>query len=96
MIKCCKTCRWRSDSFISVCVNDESDHLADFVEADTVCPEWEGKDENMICWLCKKTGKKCTGCMQDKLKDVALCESRLAVVIENPTDGKYSGLIEED
>lgn len=39
----CKNCKWRSDDFTSVCVNDASDHLADFVMADDNCPEWEEK-----------------------------------------------------
>lgn len=39
--KRCKTCKWRSDEYTSVCVNDESDYLADFVEADFVCDKWE-------------------------------------------------------
>ena len=39
--KRCENCKWRSDDFTSVCVNDESDHLADFVEADGVCDCWE-------------------------------------------------------
>ena len=43
--KTCKNCKWRSDEFTSVCVCDSSDHLADFVEADCVCEEWEEKDE---------------------------------------------------
>ena len=48
-IRCCATCKWRSDDFDSVCVNDASDHLADFVYADQCCPEWqpsEGGEEN--------------------------------------------------
>lgn len=44
-MKNCENCRWRSDEFTSVCVNDASDHLADFVSADDGCEEWEGKDE---------------------------------------------------
>jgi hypothetical protein len=39
----CKECKWRSDDFTSVCVNDASDRLADFVMADDSCPEWEEK-----------------------------------------------------
>lgn len=41
----CKNCRWRSDDFTSVCVNDASDHLADFVMPDDGCEVWEGKDD---------------------------------------------------
>ena len=66
------------------------------MEKKDVCPEWEERDKGMICFICKKTGKPCGKCMQGTLKDVALCENRLAVVIENPTEGKYSGLIEEE
>jgi len=40
-MKNCESCRWRSDEFTSVCVNDASDHLADFVSADDRCEEWE-------------------------------------------------------
>lgn len=42
----CETCKWRSDDFTSVCVNDESDHLADFVETDCVCEWWETKTKS--------------------------------------------------
>ena len=41
----CLTCKWRSDSHTSVCVNDCSDHLADFVMADETCEMWEKKNE---------------------------------------------------
>lgn len=41
MDKRCENCKWRSDEFTSVCVNDASDHLADFVEANQVCEHWE-------------------------------------------------------
>lgn len=43
-MKTCATCKWRSDDFTSVCVNDASDHLADFVMPEDGCEEWEGKD----------------------------------------------------
>ena len=43
--KNCGNCKWRSDNYTSVCVNDASDHLADFVRKDDVCDEWEGNDE---------------------------------------------------
>ena len=39
----CANCKWRSDEFTSVCVNDASEHLADFVKADDECEWWEGK-----------------------------------------------------
>lgn len=41
----CKKCKWRSDDFTSVCVNDASDHLADFVMPEDGCPEWKAKEE---------------------------------------------------
>ena len=44
MTRTCATCKWRSDEYTSVCVNDESDHLADFVEASQSCPVWEAKE----------------------------------------------------
>lgn len=43
MKKSCDNCKWRSDEFTSVCVNDRSDRLADFVEGGECCSEWEGK-----------------------------------------------------
>lgn len=45
MTRTCATCKWRSDEYTSVCVNDESDHLADFVEASQSCPVWEARKE---------------------------------------------------
>ncbi len=44
-MKNCESCRWRSDEFTSVCTNDASEHVADFVSAEDGCEEWEGKDE---------------------------------------------------
>ena len=44
-IHVCANCKWRSDDYTSVCVNDASDHLADFVEAGGTCECWEEKDE---------------------------------------------------
>lgn len=41
----CKNCRYRSDDFTSVCVNADSDRVADFVSADDWCEEWEGEDD---------------------------------------------------
>lgn len=40
----CATCKWRSDTFTSVCCNDESDHLADFVYDTQTCGVWEEKE----------------------------------------------------
>lgn len=53
----CETCKWRSDDFRSVCVNDESDNLADFVDANDTCDKWEGKcdivqDDLLPCPFC--------------------------------------------
>lgn len=47
MQRLCKNCKWRSDEFTSVCVNDKSDHLADFVEAEQTCECWEKRDEQV-------------------------------------------------
>ena len=47
--KCCASCKWWSDEYTSVCVNDESDSLADFVEMNDSCEHWEERvidDEN--------------------------------------------------
>lgn len=41
----CGTCRWHSHEDISdgwVCVNDQSDHRADWMGHDDTCDEWEG------------------------------------------------------
>lgn len=43
--KVCKTCKWRSDEFTSVCTNHDSGHVADFVDADDTCEEWSGSDD---------------------------------------------------
>lgn len=40
-LKCCGTCKWMSDAFSSVCVNDASDHYADCVWIMDVCEQWE-------------------------------------------------------
>ena len=39
----CRNCKWYTED-AEVCVNDASDHLADFVMPDDGCEEWEGKD----------------------------------------------------
>ena len=44
--KTCRTCRFRSDEFTSVCTNGDSINRADFVDAEDTCNVWEGKDEN--------------------------------------------------
>ena len=41
----CKNCRYRSDDFTSVCVNADSDRVADFVMPDDWCEEWEEKED---------------------------------------------------
>lgn len=43
--KCCGTCQYGSYDKIDgyVCVNDQSDYLADFVEYDHVCEDYEEK-----------------------------------------------------
>lgn len=40
-LKCCGTCKWYPDVFTGVCVNDASDHCADFVRLVDVCEQWE-------------------------------------------------------
>ena len=40
--KTCRTCRWRSDEFTSACTNDKSGRVADFVDAEDTCENWEG------------------------------------------------------
>lgn len=40
----CGTCRWHKHEDISdgwVCVNDQSDHRADWTGHDDTCDEWE-------------------------------------------------------
>ena len=44
MTKTCSTCRWYED-FNGVCFNGDSPHCADFIDADKVCEEWEGRNE---------------------------------------------------
>ena len=39
----CKNCKWYTED-AEVCVNDASDHLADFVMTDDWCEVWEGKE----------------------------------------------------
>ena len=46
--KTCGTCKWRSDNYMSVCVNERSDHLADFVFHDGKCSEWEEKTDGTL------------------------------------------------
>lgn len=53
MDKRCENCKWRSDEFTSVCVNDESDHLADFVEAGGTCDYWEEMTDAVRDWRSK-------------------------------------------
>lgn len=48
MQRLCKNCKWRSDDYTSVCVNDESDHLADVVEAEQTCECWEKRDDEQV------------------------------------------------
>lgn len=42
MKKTCGTCSWYED-FQGVCFNGDSEHCADFTDADATCPTWEGK-----------------------------------------------------
>lgn len=44
----CGTCRWHKHEDISdgwVCVNDQSDHRADWTGHDDTCDEWEGQEK---------------------------------------------------
>lgn len=43
--QCCGTCKYSSYDKMQgcVCVNDESEYVADFVEYDHECDEWERK-----------------------------------------------------
>jgi len=55
---------------------------------------------------CKKTGKRCTLCKLDFLANIDDCPNRIKqseaetketpIRQEDPTEGKYSGLITED
>ena len=47
MIKCCATCAWYED-YQGVCFNGDSPHCADFIDADKVCEEWEGRNEDEV------------------------------------------------
>lgn len=40
----CRLCKWYAEE-TEVCVNDQSDHLADYVMPCNVCKEWEAKDD---------------------------------------------------
>jgi len=46
MKKCCGTCRYGHYDKMQdyVCVNDESEFVADFVEYNHSCEEWEDKE----------------------------------------------------
>lgn len=49
--KCCGTCTHASydktDGY--VCVNDDSDYVADFVDYDFLCEDWRGKEKKDDC-----------------------------------------------
>lgn len=38
--KCCSNCKWY-ETFNGVCFNGDSEHCADYVDADDECPLWE-------------------------------------------------------
>ena len=45
--KCCGTCEWHFHEDISdgwVCVNDQSDYVADWTDYEHCCDEWEGRE----------------------------------------------------
>jgi hypothetical protein len=39
-MKICKTCKWY-EPFCGVCCNGDSEHRADFMEAESRCEKWE-------------------------------------------------------
>lgn len=39
-LKCCENCWYWSDPKTSVCVNDQSEHCANFVGRDDYCPAY--------------------------------------------------------
>ena len=41
----CMSCKWRSDDFMSVCINSDSAYCADFVSNDMRCREYERADD---------------------------------------------------
>lgn len=43
----CSTCRWYED-YQGVCFNGDSPNRADFINADKVCKEWEGRNEDEV------------------------------------------------
>lgn len=43
--KRCSNCKWY-EPFVGVCFNGDSEHCADFVDADDVCPEWEEEESS--------------------------------------------------
>ena len=47
MDKHCATCNWYED-YQGVCFNGDSPHCADFIDADKVCEEWEGRNEDEV------------------------------------------------
>lgn len=47
--KRCETCKYHQHEDIDkgwVCVNDESEYVADWTEYSDSCEEWEGRNEN--------------------------------------------------
>lgn len=42
--KRCSNCRW-CEPFMGICFNGDSEHCADYVDADDVCPEWEEEED---------------------------------------------------
>ena len=58
-MKCCGTCKYGRYDYASgyVCVNDASDYVADYVEYDFACEDWEKKEANCMASLLKKYGR---------------------------------------
>lgn len=50
MSKCCENCKWfKEDPDFEtdhICCNDKSEYIADWVEENHTCDEWEGDIED--------------------------------------------------
>lgn len=44
--KCCANCKWYEDCQ-GVCLNGDSEYLAEFTDPEDVCEEWEEQDEDV-------------------------------------------------
>ena len=52
MAECCGTCKYGHYDKMQgyVCVNDESEYVADFVDEEMACDFWEIKDDRSTIW----------------------------------------------